>query len=287
MVIVASFNNIILGFNYTQVNTVILLCMLLLYHGSCRKKFLLSGSSLAVAVSLKIFPLMLGVYHLFSYRIKETLKVMSWSMVTIISFLLILFIFRDITKDLQDFFSALRVKIPHLGGGINQSLLAVSLRLFTPQQDKNIVMGIYYLFAIFCLVRLVYENYRMTLINQKNQTLDSKNTFVLFSLYLLYMIIFSPISWAHYHIMSIPAVYVFAGRTIQMIYEKEKNSMIERRIYIGILAFVVAASFVGRDTLGKDLFFSMRHYGYLVPKNIILFFVLLRELKKQRLPHAH
>ena len=294
------------GIDYTQTTSFVFLFILLCYHFMKNKKFIWSGVFLMFATFLKIFPAFISLYILLSNPFKESLKIFSSALLVVILFMLIFMVgfSRDVFLDFQELFLAIQSKATRINTDpVNQSLLAALLRFFTHNYygnynmshvtlvslDESFIKLFYYGSALLSLVFLLYLNYKVFFVSQfkrnqiENQTYKQSkdNSLIMFSLYLLYFIIFLPVSWTHYYLMSLPAIYCFLKQVHAIFTNQNQDEQKKEKIlYLILLFFLLANSFTGKDILGKELYLLAHNYSHMLFSPIILFFLLSRYLKR-------
>ena len=303
-VILLMFNSIQMGLDFAQTTIFVFLLICLADHFLQKQKPYLSGICFVLAVVLKIFPGIL-IFYLLLNRSKETIrKVAASAFITLVCLCIVMLPYRDLFLDFTEFIIAIQAKASRVNTDlINQSLLPALFRFFTTDYfgnqyfelvtlveiDKNALRWIHHGLALVSFMIIVRYNFSERLRpSQKTHGVKLQKQVVIFSLYLLWLIIFNPVSWLHYHILALPAVYYLLVETSSyriMIQRKvqEVQKVDFKRIFkfFVITCLILSNVLTGRDIIGQKLDI-LRAYSHALFSNLLLFITLLWELKSLR-----
>jgi hypothetical protein len=179
-----------------QINNIVLLMVVLFIYFYVKKREILSGSFLAIAISLKLFPVLLIIYLIFNKRWKTLLSVI----LTMLAIALVTFIFID--PRIISYFSL--TVLPSLleswkADYYNQSLSAFLIRDLGNLELANIVRAAISVILIIISLMLVW-------VSRKN----NKSGLLSISLLITLSLIVNTFSWQHHFVwLLIPLLITF------------------------------------------------------------------------------
>ncbi len=168
-----------------QINFLVFLCFALVFHFLSRKKDFLSGLFLAIAVSLKVNPLLLLPYFLLT---KKT-KLLPAFFISLLLLNLSIQLLFPIPLNNSFLRSVINMSTNYSGYYYNTSIAAVSIRLFDQSTAILFNLG---LTSVIWLITFFAT--RLT-----------KHGLLPYSIFLVAILLTSPITWQHYLFWSIPA----------------------------------------------------------------------------------
>ena len=244
-----------------------LLLLFLFINFYYRKKEIWGGLFLALSAMIKLTPLILLPYFL--YRKRFLLIIYTLAFVSLFLFLpASIYGWQRNISLLKDWYLFMSFSSPPLlAVDLNQSIFGLFLRLFTPSiyqvniltLNSNLVMAIIYAVVIISYLFLLFlnrhaRNIRQQLIGQR-ETLE-------FSLFLLFMNLFSPLGWVQNFSSSLLAymVLVYYSFTTKF---KDKTTNI---CFLLSFILITAINFetVGRRISNLSLYYSFITWGIII-----------------------